>query len=91
VDCIEMLPATGADAVWGTPRAKAARGRFDARRLRLARDKLESTERRERKAAEKLANAEPEKRAAIQAAIGRARARRAAAERSATTDRGNPE
>jgi len=84
VDCIAMLPA---DSVWDARCAKAARARFEARRRRLARDKLELAERLEQKAAKKLADAAPDKRAAIQAAIERARARRAAAERS--TRRGN--
>ncbi len=84
VDCIAMLPA---DSVWDARCAKAARARFEARQLRLARDKLELAEHLEQKAAKKLAGATPDKRAAIQAAIERARARRAATERS--TRRGN--
>jgi len=84
VDCIAMLPA---DSAWDARCAKAARARFEARRRRLARDKLELAERLEQKAAKKLADAAPDKRAAILAAIERARARRAAAERS--TRRGN--
>jgi len=79
VDCIAMQPATGADAVWDTGRARAARARFEARKLRLALEEAERDERLSRNAAEKLALTEPEKHAAIQAAIERARARRAAA------------
>jgi electron transport complex protein RnfB len=80
VDCIAMRPAAGADAVWDTARARAARARFEARKRRLA---LEEAERDERlcsgNTAEKPAHAEPDKHAAIQAAIERARARRVAA------------
>jgi electron transport complex protein RnfB len=79
VDCIAMRPATGADAVWDTGRALAARARFEARTLRLALEKAERDERLSRNAAEKPAGSESDKHAAIQAAIERARARRAAA------------
>jgi len=85
VDCIAMQPATGADAVWDTGRARAARARFEARKLRLALEEAERDERLSRNAAEKLALTEPEKHAAIQAAIERARARRAAAGRAANS------
>jgi electron transport complex protein RnfB len=79
VDCIAMRPAAGADAAWDTGRARAARARFEARKLRLALEKTERGERLSRNAAERPALAEPDKHAAIQAAIGRARKRRAAA------------
>ena len=85
VDCIAMRPATGADAVWDRGRARAARARFEARKLRLALEEAERDERLSRNAAEKLALTEPEKHAAIQAAIERARARRAAAGRAANS------
>jgi electron transport complex protein RnfB len=35
VDCIEMLPASGEDAIWGQVRADAARERFARRCARL--------------------------------------------------------
>ena len=87
VDCIAMRPAAGADAVWDTWRARAARARFEARALRLALEKAERDKRLSRNTAEKLALAEPDKHAAIQAAIARARARRAAARSAASTRR----
>src|SRR5436190_13661048 len=37
VDCIEMVPATGTDALWDQPRANAARERFELRGTRLER------------------------------------------------------
>ena len=77
VDCIEMLPASGEDAIWARARANAARERFELRRSRHER---ESRERAERLAARALkAKEDPDaekKRATIQAAIERARARR---------------
>jgi electron transport complex protein RnfB len=79
VDCIAMLPATGADTVWDAGRARAARARFEARKLRLAGEDAERDERLSGNAADEPARAEPDKHAAIQAAIERARARRAAA------------
>lgn len=83
VDCIAMLPATGADAVWDSGRARAARARFQARKLRLALEEVERDERPSRNAAEEPALGEPDKHAAIRAAIERARARRAAAKSAA--------
>jgi H+/Na+-translocating ferredoxin:NAD+ oxidoreductase subunit B len=81
VDCIEMIAATGDDAVWGQARADAARERFERRSARLAR---ETKERAARLAARALrAKEDPgseRKRAIIQAAIERARAKRAAGE-----------
>jgi len=78
VDCIEMVPAVGADASWVRERADAARARFERRNARL---ELERKARRERLAARALkAKADPDaekKRAIIQAAIERARLRRA--------------
>ena len=79
VDCIAMRPAAGADAVWDTGRARAARARFEARKSRLALGEAKLDERLSRKSAETLALAELDKHAAIQSAIERARARRAAA------------
>ncbi len=86
VDCIAMRPAAGAEAVWDAGRARAARARFEARKLRLALEEAERDERLSRNAAEELHLAEPDKHAVIQAAIERARARRAAA-RSAANSR----
>lgn len=79
VDCIEMVPATGTDAVWDLPRADAARERHFARKARLDAERRERDARLAKQAA--AARAAPgadAKRAAIQAAIERARARRAA-------------
>jgi len=77
VDCIDMVAATGADAIWDRARADAARERFEQRGARLER---EQRERAERLAARTLkARGDPDaekKRAIIQAAIERARARR---------------
>jgi H+/Na+-translocating ferredoxin:NAD+ oxidoreductase subunit B len=77
VDCIDMVPATLADATWDRARADAARERFEQRGARLER---EQRERAERLAARTLkAKGDPDaekKRAIIQAAIERARARR---------------
>src|SRR5215831_19578505 len=73
VDCIEMVPATGEDAVWDRARADAARARFDRREARLAREREATVERARR--------ARPQsetKRATIAQAIARARAKRAA-------------
>ena len=87
VDCIAMRPAAGADAVWDTGCARAARARFEARKLRLALQKAERDERLSRNAAETPRLAEPDKHAVIQAAIERARARRAAATSAADSRR----
>jgi H+/Na+-translocating ferredoxin:NAD+ oxidoreductase subunit B len=76
VDCIEMVPAAG-DDVWDTPRADAARERFERRGARLARERRERAERLARRALETKADpGSDRKRAIIQAAIERARARR---------------
>ncbi len=77
VDCIDMLPASGEDAIWDRARADAARERFERRRSRQER---EGRERAERLAARALkAREDPDtekKRVIIQAAVERARARR---------------
>jgi len=76
VDCIEMVPARGDDAVWDRPRADAARQRFERREARVAREREER--------ALRVKRAEPQaekKRAVIAQAIARARAKRAASER----------
>ena len=88
VDCIAMLRATGADAVWNAERANAARRRFEARKVRLARVKDEPDERFSNNRSEQPARAGPGKRAAIQAAIERARARRASAKGAADNRQG---
>lgn len=71
VDCIDMVPASGSDAIWDQERADAARERFERRLARLEHERRERSLRAKRPdpAAEK-------KRAIIQAAIERARARR---------------
>jgi electron transport complex protein RnfB len=75
VDCIEMVSATGEDAVWDRTRADAARLRFERREARLER------EREERALRVKGAGPQTEKKRAIIAqAIARARATRAASE-----------
>ncbi len=78
VDCIEMRPATDAEAIRDQPRADAARERFERRAARLERERRE---RGERLAARTLrgngAEGAATKRAIIQAAVERARARRA--------------
>src|SRR3989442_13560861 len=77
VDCIEMGPATGADALWDQPRANAARERFGLRRKRLQRERAERTGRLAARALKAKMDPDAEnKRAIIQAAIARARARR---------------
>jgi len=76
VDCIAMVPAVGADAIWGQSRADAARERFERR---LSRHERERRERAARLAARALKAKDPDaekKRVIIQAAIERARARR---------------
>jgi electron transport complex protein RnfB len=73
VECIAMLPASGPDALWNARRARAARERARARRLRLSREAVERG----------AADAPDQRRhAAIRAAVERARARRAAAGRT---------
>ena len=77
VDCIEMVPATGADAIWDRARADAARERFELRRARLERERAERTGRLAARALKAKMDPDAEKkRAIIQAAIARARARR---------------
>jgi len=77
VDCIEMLPATGDDAVWDSERADAARKRFERRGARLERECEERARRLAKRALKAKGDPGAEKkRAIIQAAIERARARR---------------
>jgi len=77
VDCIEMVPAVGADAIWGQSRADAARERFERRGSRHERERRERAERLAAAGAQGEADPDAEKkRAIIQAAIERARARR---------------
>jgi electron transport complex protein RnfB len=81
VDCIDMLPLPKAQAAWTETMAKAARERFQLRRLRLARDQAERTERVARKVEEKSGQSIPAaKQAAILAAVERAKARLAGIE-----------
>ncbi len=75
VDCIAMVPAVGADAIWGQSRADAARERFERRRSRHERERRERAARLAARAAKEDPDAE-KKRVIIQAAIERARARR---------------
>jgi electron transport complex protein RnfB len=80
VDCIEMMPAIGEDALWERPRADAARERFELRLARLERERADRAGRLAQRALE-ARRSDPEarkKRAIIQAAIERARAKRAA-------------
>lgn len=95
VDCIDMIPVTGERtgwAAWSQPQADIARARYDARKLRLVREREENDARLAAKAAAKLEalRAEPtqsdeeraaqaRKQAIIQAAIERARQKQAAA------------
>jgi hypothetical protein len=68
-----MIPARGTDVVWDQARADAARTRFERREARL------SSERKERALrARRLEPPSERKRAIIAAALGRARAKRAA-------------
>jgi len=77
VDCIEMVPATLADANWDRARADAARERFEQRGARLEREQRERAERLAARALKAKEDPDAEKkRAIIQAAIERARARR---------------
>jgi len=81
VDCIDMVPASGEDAIWGRERADAARERFDGRSARLERERKESAERLATRALASRSDAAAEKkRAIIAAAIERARAKRATSE-----------
>jgi len=75
VDCIVMTPAGRA---WTVADAKAARDRFQSRKLRLAQGAAARAPRAEAKATPRLQNATPDaRRAAVAAALARARARRA--------------
>jgi electron transport complex protein RnfB len=80
VDCIDMVPAKGRDAVWDAARADAARARFEHCAFRLARERKERAERLSRRAlrTKRSDPAAERKRAIIAAAIERARAKRAA-------------
>jgi electron transport complex protein RnfB len=73
VDCIEMVPAAGADAVWDGTRADAARTRFERREARLSREREERASR-----ARRTGPGPDKKRAIIEQAVARARAKRAA-------------
>lgn len=92
VDCISLVPAhpepapTGW-AAWSEPEAQQARRRYEARTVRVVRQRAENDARLQAKAEAKLANlaeasklTEPaeldRKRAVIEAALARARARR---------------
>jgi len=77
VDCIDMLPASGEDAIWDRARADAARERFERRRSRQERERRERAERLAARALKTKEDPDAEKkRAIIQAAVERARARR---------------
>jgi Na+-translocating ferredoxin:NAD+ oxidoreductase subunit B len=78
VDCIVMVPAIGADAVWDERRADAARERHERRQARLGRRRAERAARRARSGAGGNLASSQAKRAAAEAALGRARAKRAA-------------
>jgi electron transport complex protein RnfB len=85
MDCIAMVPVEPARA-WTTADAGAARARYQARRLRLAREQARRDDRLAAKAIAKLdqldagddlaADEVARKKAVVQAAIERARARR---------------
>jgi electron transport complex protein RnfB len=85
MDCIAMVTATPT-RTWSEQDARDARRRFEARNLRLAREHVESEERRLGKAVAKLAELEAsdpaatpalhDKKARVAAAIERARQRR---------------
>ncbi|MGE4241898.1 electron transport complex subunit RsxB [Ramlibacter sp.] len=86
VDCISMESVTGERTgwnAWSAEDASLALQRYEARKVRLAREEIEHAERLERKAREKLADLPnlvkggdlERKRAAIEAALARARAR----------------
>lgn len=78
VDCIAMEPATGADAVWGSDRADAARERYERRQARRARIPTEHAARAKRSGVPGSLASPQAKRAAVEAALRRARAKRAA-------------
>jgi electron transport complex protein RnfB len=77
VDCIAMVPAAAAEAVWDEGRADSARERYERRRMRLGRRQAERAVRAAARAGRNLASPQA-KRAAVQAALARARAKRAA-------------
>ena len=93
VDCIEMVPISGEKsgwAAWSTELATQARGRYEARQIRLVKEEREHAARQEAKAAMKLADLETHthvaedpdkemarKRAIIEAAMAKAKARQA--------------
>ena len=77
VDCIEMIPAQGAGAGWDRARADAARTRFEWRNARLLRERARRPQRTTRHGA----SSAEKKHATVQAAIARARAKKAAAQR----------
>jgi electron transport complex protein RnfB len=83
VDCIEMIRASGADAIWDPERAGAARKRFDRRGARLECERGERAEHAAERGlrAPRSDPAAEKKRAIIAAAIERARTKRAASER----------
>jgi len=87
VDCIAMLPATGEHAIWDIERARAARQRFVARKARLAAGHTVREPHCSEEAPPMSGGAHRDKRAAIEAAIERARARRASADRAAHSRR----
>jgi electron transport complex protein RnfB len=75
VDCIVM---TSAGRAWTDDDAKAARTRFESRKLRLAQETAKRTPRPDVKARPRVQNATPDaRRQAVAAALARARARRA--------------
>jgi electron transport complex protein RnfB len=92
MDCIAMVSVEPPRA-WTAADAAASRARFEARGLRLVREKEENAERLAAKALAKLEtlgrdtaledSERTRKRAIVEAAIERARRRRAAATRSA--------
>jgi electron transport complex protein RnfB len=97
MDCIAMIPVEP-PRVWTQADAAAARARFAARRMRVAREQSERDERLAAKALAKLDELDArtdlsraqidQKKAIVQAAIERARARRAAATRAAPASSG---
>jgi electron transport complex protein RnfB len=75
VDCIAMVPVPAAKAPWTEQRAAAARCRFEARQVRLARERAEAADSLARHAPAASAGSQA-LRAAVQAAVERARAGR---------------
>jgi electron transport complex protein RnfB len=76
VDCIDMRPVPDAQSAWTDAMAQAARARFHFRRLRLAREGMEHSERLSRKDREEIGPPSA-KSAVILAAIARAKSRSA--------------